>query len=446
MRALGSVGLAALLASGCIDLEKAYQGCVASGRCGDGVDAGSGGGGGGGDGVGGGTAGTGGGSAGGGSAGGGSAGGGSASSGGGAVGGYDGGPPCAPGGHPRLRCDAPIDLLTGGNGVTWASLAGNDVGFYAGWVTSTGIEVRELRNAGGARTVISEQGLTNAQLAVDARGARWGAAWLSDDATALKCLTSDTDAGFVLSLSDGGAMKYPTMALRATGGTALTTVSDGDDAFHGGHGLGGCPSTLRDFPRTSIGTNGASVVATSSPVGDGFVYVRTGQYNFYNGGIELLAELPDGGLQQQFTGVDLHAPGNHAAAVSTSGATVAIAYSQLNTNDKYEMGYFATSASFADDGNPLTLNDLSPGWWTASACGAGCVAVASITADRSLPATVTFLTDDTSAVRKGDYDALCNLPAQQVSDSSLAVATSGGRLGLLFTTPSTARLYVCDVP
>jgi|APLak6261679142_1056127.scaffolds.fasta_scaffold00028_7 hypothetical protein len=351
---------------------------------------------------------------------------------------YDGGPVCTGSTNRRLRCDAPITLGTGTNIVSGA-LVESSAGLIAGWAGTT-VEVREYALDGGARTLIAGEPASNAQLSLDAKGALWAAAWLDRGATAMKC-TTGTGVPLLVANIDGGVLDTPTLALNTTGGVALSARVD--PRLVAGSVAVGCPASLAPVPVGS--TNSVGVVSTSG-VGDGFRYVWTDQINAYNGSLNILSMANGVIAGQTSTPSNQKAPQGLGVAASTSGTTVFTAYSAINTSDQYELGLWATSADLAGDGELQQVSTVEPGWWSVGRCGPGCMATGVIAYGVPGPATVHFFSDDVSAARRGSWDVACGLQPQMNDGSTVSLAPFAKRLGVLLTSRTTARLYLCDLP
>jgi hypothetical protein len=354
---------------------------------------------------------------------------------------YDGGPPCGQSTHPKLRCDAPIELGTGSK-INWSALSATTDGFIAAWVGATA-EVREVHLDGSMRTLVTGVPVNEAQIVVDAKGSRWAAAWSDANATAATCITSASDAGVQVGVNDGGVIGVLNVATSAAGAIALTAATT-SRRFMGAHSSAGCPANLPALIGDSINSGG--VVSTSASGGDGFRYVWTDQINAYNGSISMLSREADGGTTIVAAAMNFHAPEGVAVVASTSGATVLTAFSQFNTSDTYDLGLYGTSADLSGDGAPATASSVNPGWWCMGTCGQGCVMTGLIGSDVPGPAIISFYSDDPEIRPRGTWDAVCSLQPQNISGSSISVASFGGRLGVILTTASAAKLYLCDMP
>ncbi len=354
---------------------------------------------------------------------------------------YDGGARCASSTHPRLRCDAPIDLGTGSQ-IKGSAMAATTDGFIAAWVGTTA-EVREVHLDGSVKKLVTGVPVNAAQIAVDAKGSRWAAAWSDGNATAATCITSASDAGVQVPVNDGGAIEVLNIATSATGAIGLTAMTSG--RFMGAHSTAGCPTELQQLRSEHINSGG--VVSTSAPGGDGFRYVWTDQINYYNGSISMMSQ-PDGGTT--YLPLSLSAPDGVAVVASTSGATVLTAFSRVSPGsggtDVFDLGLYGTSSDLSGDGASGTASSVDPGWWSMGTCEAGCVVVGVIAREQVGPAVISFFSDDPEIRPRGTWDAVCSLQGQIYSGSSISVASFGGRLGVLLTTAPSAKLYLCDMP
>jgi hypothetical protein len=433
------VGLAALGGATCIDLEGAYDDCVSSGRCGDGgvadagtdaatpldagADAGR-------------DAGTDAGVDGGVDAGTGDA---------GTVdaGPYDGGQVCSGSTRPRLRCAAPLTLATG-TAIESSALSPSPTGFVAAWTTST-VEIRDVSLDGGTRTLLTAApiatGARPPQLSLDSRGPHWVAAWAGVAATSAMCMT-DTTAAASVTLPGGQPIVALTAAISSTGEIGMAGASGTGDFSHGffGRWSVGCPASLVNLGVTG---NSLAVAATSNSTAHGFRFVETDQINAYNGRIQLSQLEADAGVKRVSIPSDLRAPYGVAAIGSSDGTTIFTAVSSLNTSDHYELGVWGTSADLSLDGQPRYFF-TDPGWWAVGTCGAGC-AMVGIVPESDPVASVHFFSDDSNAATRGEYDVACGI-TNSLNGGSIAVASSNGKLGVLLTSPTAAKLYLCDPP
>ncbi len=363
---------------------------------------------------------------------------------------YDGGAPCNQSTNPRLECQVVADLTAGAKEIGLASLSAFGDRFLAGWRTGSTLEFWSVGLDGGAERIMSVDGGTHPQFAVATEGSRWALAYLSSPSNSLTCLTNTEEAGTSVSLPDGGLGQYVSIAVSEAGGVALAVNEKNySKSFYGAQSAGGCPDALVAFPEMSDGTNNAAVAhgaASSSPEDLGFRFARTSQINYFQGYYDVIRGLPDGGVQTVTTPTPDLAPQFVSMAASQSGETLLLAYDQYDTTDKYTLGYVATSASLVGDGEPQILFD-DPGYWWVTPCGNGCAAVANVMNFASgRPASVAFLSDDTSARKKGTWDAVCSLPSREFSDTSVATAYVAGKLGVFVTTRTSARVFVCRMP
>ncbi len=353
---------------------------------------------------------------------------------------YDGGASCNGSANRRLKCDAPM-VLGSGTGIGSAAMAASGNGFIVAWAGAT-VEVREVSLDGGVLSLMTGVPATSAQLSVDAKGPRWAVSWVDQNATAMKCVTNTNSAQVLASLDDGGVLDVPMVAITASGAVALSAKNA--DHLLAASSLTGCPSRFTPLP---IGTvNGVGVVATSAAGDEGFRYVWTDQINAYNGSVGMLTQTDGGVVAQTSIPSNFRAPQSLGVAVSTSGATVFTAYSAITTTDTYDLNLWASSADLSGDGALTNISSVDPGWWAVGACGEGCMATGVIAYGAPGPATVRFFSDDANAVPGHSWDVACALQPQMNDGSTLSVAGFGGRLGVLLTSRSTAKLYVCDLP
>jgi hypothetical protein len=436
------VGLAALGGATCIDLEGAYDDCVRSGRCGDGgavadagdsldagadsgIDAGR-------------DAGT------------------DAGADGGIdagpidagpldagpidAGPYDGGPVCAGSTRPRLRCAAPLTLATG-TAIESSALSPSPTGFVAAWTTST-VEIRDVSLDGGTRTLLTAApiatGARPPQLSLDSRGPHWVAAWAGVAATTAMCMT-DTAVAAPVTLPGNQPIVVLTAAMSANGEIGMAGASGTSHASFGRWSVG-CPASLVSLASSG---NSLAVAATSNSTAHGFRFVETDQINAYNGDIRLSQLEADAGVRRVSIPSNFHAPDGVASIGSTDGTTIFTAVSSLNTNDHYELGVWGTSADLSLDGQPRYFF-TDPGWWAVGTCGAGC-AMVGIVPELDPVASVHFFSDDSNAASRGEYDVACGI-TNSLNGGSIAVASSNGKLGVLLTSPTAAKLYLCDPP
>jgi hypothetical protein len=420
------------LLGGCIDLEGAYRGCVADGRCDGGVAAGGGAQGAGGSG--------GGAQAGGGAGGGVQAGGGA---GGGTAGPRDAGTPCSGSLNPRLLCAPPVDLVIGATGIRYGALAGDDAAFYAAWVTDTDLALRRV--VGLTSTSLHDAGgLTSPEVAVDVRNGTWALVWT--DGAQTHCRTTGSSLTGVTYATSATALYSPTVAVNLDGGVAVAAIADRRSAL-GGQAVAGCPSALGALPLdTGISVAGLAVVATTAAGSDGFRYLRSGTFNLYNGGVDVTAVKPDGGSTQAYYPVDLNGPDVLAGAAGSDGVSVVAAFAQLDAvTDAYTLGFVRSAATPTVDSAAVTLTSRSPGTFSAAHCGPGCLAAAMVDSAGFGPATV-FLRKDVPGVDDlGAWDVACRIPGG-IPGTNISVAWGQGRLGVLLTSNITAQLYVCELP
>lgn len=347
--------------------------------------------------------------------------------------GYDGGSICAGSTKPRLRCDAPLTLGTGGS--VSSAMAATSAGFLVGRATSSQVQVFEVYLDGGVHQLITPTPVSGAvQLAVDGKGAHWVAAWSSQTDTAATCV-ADGLPGVTVKLPDAGVLTTLAAGINAAGEVGLAVGAKGFFGQWGAH----CPAQLLRVDTDS--PNGVGVAATVDPDGHGFRFVESTQINAYNGYFSVATVEADGGTSSFTVPSSLHGPGPVATIATAGGHSVFTTVSSINTSDVYELGAWSTSADNSQDGQ-LAYFMTDPGWWAVSACGAGCV-MAGVIPFAGGPAAVYFFADDSSAHLRGAYDAVCGAPA---SNSTISLATFGGRLGVLLTTAASAKLYVCDPP
>lgn len=356
---------------------------------------------------------------------------------------YDGGTRCDMSPNPRLRCSAPLQLGTGSS-INYGALMPLPNGFLVGW-TGTTFELREVSFDGGSATLYSQTGIDTGQVVLATNGARWAATWMSESATSANCLTSDNPAApSQVVLQNGRPLNVVGIAISPSGAVAVSAGSTSGD-FMGGHAATGCPASIPELTASGY-TNGAAVVWTTNPRGDGFRYVNTSEFNGYRGWIEVGAIEDAGYVNHSYSEMN-GGPGQSSVVASTNGSTVLTAYSQLMTTDDAVVQLYGTSADLSGDGNPISVNSMiDVGWWSAGTCGPGCAAVSYLSYDTVSHTPVAFYSDDSSTSLRGRYDALCDVAATQSSRATVSIAYSGGRLGMLVTRPARVDLYLCDVP
>lgn len=358
---------------------------------------------------------------------------------------YDGGPACFGSMHPHLRCQAPIELGNGGTGLDYGVISANDDVFLVGWITPGTVELRAVALDGGV-TPLATVPATQPRFAVAGKGSNWALVTVNSSAPVVNCLSSATDAGVAVLVPDGGLVDVVSIAVSETGGVGIAARNDQSSApFYGAHDVNGCPGSLRLLPKGTIATDGVSVVHGASQVDDGFRYIRTGPFNFPNGRVEVSRLEADGGITTVGANVSGRAPDEHVSAASHSGESILVAFAQADSNADYSLGYLSTSTNLANDGSPQELFP-DPGWWGVTACGPDCAAVSSIEYFNDGPIKVAFLSDTPGAVVKARWDAVCNIPAQSANGATLGVAHLDGKLGVLYVTPTSVKLHLCDVP
>lgn len=353
----------------------------------------------------------------------------------GVVAGYDGGTICSSSTKLRLRCDAPLTLGTGGS--VSSAMAATSTGFLVGRATSTVVQVFEVYLDGGVNQLITPAAPISGavQLAVDGHGAHWVAAWSSDIDTAATCVADGLPA-VTVTLPDAGVLTTLGVGINAAGEVGLAaSTNDGFFGHWGAH----CPTHLLSLDTRS--TNGAGVASTADPAGHGFRFVESVQVNSNNGYFSVATIEADAGTSS-FTVPSMQmGPGPVAVIATAQGQSVFTTVSSENADGKFELGAWSTSADNTQDGQ-LNYFMKAPGWWSVGTCGVGCVMTGVIPALGGAAA-VYFFADDSSANLRGAYDAVCGAP---MTDSTISVASFGGRLGVLLTTPGSAKLYLCDPP
>ncbi len=439
----------------CIDLEGAYAECVASGRCADdggsiaGTDAGSADSGtvdGGSTDAGGIDAGVidaGGIDAGGVDAGGTDAGG--LDAGGIDAGFIDAGASCL--GSPRklLRCDPPIDL-DGGTGIGFSALAAIPEGFLAGW-TGDLVVVKRVSFDGGVvreftRTAPDGGAATNGQLALDSKGNDWVAVWIITGDDFATCQRQGSGFNPQVRATPSGPFRVISAALSADGGIAVAGVKGigTGGVVVGAHGSG-FPTTLPTLPFQGSAWGG-SVVSTRA--GFRYVYSGNGNQGSLTRGTVAVGAATDAGLVVQTYLSTSNRPGKNAAVVSTSGDNVLVTFDGLGpTVSEAVVSVHGTPIGLmGPSGTATEVTTTAPDWWVIGTCGPGCVVSGVVPLATNLPVTLSFFTDDPTPAARGAWDLLCT----SQTNTTLSLASSGGRLGALVTTPTTAKLYVCDLP
>jgi hypothetical protein len=87
-----------------------------------------------------------------------------------------------------------------------------------------------------------------------------------------------------------------------------------------------------------------------------------------------------------------------------------------------------------------------PGSSAISSCGANCVVAGVVPSQPTEPVTLSFFPQLPNPQLLGSWDLTCDAPVTAFARTTLSLATSGGKLGALVTTPSSVKLYVCDLP
>lgn len=339
-----------------------------------------------------------------------------------------------------LRCDPPIVLDAGPN-IQSGALAAYQQGFLAG-VARDLIVVNQVNFDAGVSFVFSRQKLdagvyTNAQLALDTRGSEWLAVWLQPMEDHALCMTSRDGSTNQVRVAGGGNLARIDAAISADGGIAVAAQRQSIGAPLLGAQGAACPATLAALPYPAQ-TLGASVVSTN----DGFRYVYSGlsgQPPGSSSGHVIVGTLTDAGLPGYFS--TLSRPEQTDAVASTGGDRVLVAYNSATSN---LVSLLATSVGGAY-GVAVPVTTERPGSWSVSRCGAGCAVTGVVPYEPLVPVTLSFFTDALTPSPQGSWDLICNTPGFAVSRTTLWLATSGGRLGALVTTP-TSSLYLCDLP
>lgn len=347
-------------------------------------------------------------------------------------------------GSPRklLRCAPPIALDAGGPNVHFGALSANPQGFLVGLARDL-IVVNQVNFDAGVSFVFSrpkqDGGIyTNAHLSLDTQGSSWLAVWLEPGDDHALCMTSRDGTTNQVRVQTGGLLSRVDAALSPDGGIAVVAVRQSVGAPVVGAQGASCPAGLSTLPFPGT-ASGASVVWTN----DGFRYVYSGlggQTAGSSSGRVMVGTLVDGGSGGYLSTTSR--PAQNEAIATTAGDEVMVVVNSATSNLVSLIGANAAGTF----GAPIDLTYAKPASWVVSRCGADCVVGAVVPYETLQPVTLTFFTDGTSPSATGSWDLLCDTPGAAVSRTTLALATSGGKLGALVTTPSSASLLICDLP
>jgi hypothetical protein len=152
----------------------------------------------------------------------------------------------------------------------------------------------------------------------------------------------------------------------------------------------------------------------------------------------LVGTLADAGFPGYFSSAIR--PEQNDAVASSGGDKVMVTWNAGNSVNV--VGFGANGAS----GSPVQIANEQPGWWVISNCGTDCAVAGVVPAAGQRPVTLSFFNEDLTPISRGSWDLICGTAGTATERTTLSLATSGGRLGALITTPSSVKLYVCDLP
>lgn len=442
--------LSCLLLAACFDFNKP-QDCRTSDTC----DGGTGGGATGGSNGGGAAGGSAGGEAGGTATGGGSAGsgvgGGTTGSGGGTTGSgggiasYDGGPRCANSARPHLQCGAERVVATGG-AYGNAILAPFPNGLAAAWTDGRQVELALLSFDGGMRRVVSEAaGADVSRISLSTEGNAWAMLYVTQEGAQMRCFSSVGDAGVNVgaaapdlgagvAVSNAGAVAV----MRGTASTRGTTAYAISPS--------GCPTALQQYTFTGDAdfVNALHIPGMGT---DGFRFTTSGHFNISNGTMNIVAPQPDGGLDFNTVIQNQSGPYDHASILSTFRTHALTAFAFTPDGFEFDLGVRSLPLDLTAPVPEYVFVASEPSWWTASDCGAGCMATAWTPAQSPSHASVFLSTDDPVVQARGGQDAgwdvRCNVP---LASTSIGAAYSASQLHFLIGEPSKVSVVSCDVP
>ena len=354
----------------------------------------------------------------------------------------DAGASCPGSSRKLLRCAPPIAIDGGGPNIHFGALAAHPQGFLVGLARDL-IVVNQVNFDAGVSFVFSRQKLdggtyTNAHLSLDTQGAQWLATWLEPGEDHALCMTSRDGSTNQVRVQTGGLLSRVDAALSPDGGIAVVAVRQSVGAPLVGAQGASCPSGLVNLPYPGTAA-GASVVWTNA----GFRYIYSGLGGEAVGssrGRVMVGTVSDGGPGGYLSTTSR--PAANEAVASAGGNEVMIVYNSATANLVNIIGA-NTSGMF---GTPIALTYAKPASWVVSPCGADCIVGAVVPYEALQPVVLAFFSDGVFLQEGGYWDLLCDTPGAAVSRTTLALATSGGKLGALVTTPTSASLLICDLP
>jgi hypothetical protein len=357
----------------------------------------------------------------------------------------DAGASCPGSSHKLLRCDPPIVLDGGGPIIYAGALAAHPQGFLAGWMRDI-VVVNQVNFDAGVSFIFSRAKLDGgsytsaAQLALDSQGANWVAVWLQPAEDHALCMTSRDPTTNQVRVGTGGNLMAIDAALSSDGGRIAVAAQRQavGTPFLGGE-ASACPSTIGALPFPSS-TFGSSVVWTNA--GFRYVYSGLGGQSVQTGsGRVLIGTLTDAGWPGVLSSTGQ--PGRNESAVSLAGDDVLVTFT-ADAGSANEARLFLSPPN----GPAGTVKILSaqPASSSISSCGANCVVAGVVPSQPTEPVTLSFFSQAPNPQTQGTWDLTCDAPVTAFSRTTLSLATSGGRLGALVTTPSSVKLYVCDLP